>query len=174
MIPNILNEEEIEVVFDEIVNTEDFEKSNTEIETYESIEAIKFPQEHEDGGNIILDDLKEKEMNNPRVQAMFKRTRHNNLSRFIIGQGYYELPKRTIGANGNIYHILKANNFRDVLNIYPDKSSMDMTLNKFKFLTSTCWNEKNQPLIIDMSKDKYTGRYILGLNNIFFPDSSPF
>ena len=26
-------------------------------------------------------------------------------------------------------------------------------------LTSTCWNEKYQPLTIDMTKDKYTGRY---------------
>ena len=32
-------------------------------------------------------------MNDPRVQAMFKRSRHNNLSIFIISQDYYELPK---------------------------------------------------------------------------------
>ena len=30
-------------------------------------------------------------MNDPRVQAMFKRSRHNNLSIFIISQDYYEL-----------------------------------------------------------------------------------
>ena len=35
-------------------------------------------------------------MNDPRVQAMFKRSRHNNLSIFKISQDYYELPKRTI------------------------------------------------------------------------------
>ena len=51
---------------------------------------------------------------------------------------------------------------------------MDTTLNEFKFLTSTCWNEKYQPLTIDKTKDKYTGRYRLGLNSIFFPDSSSF
>ena len=45
-------------------------------------------------------------MNGPRVQAMFKRSRHNNLSVFIISQDYYELPKRTVRANGNVYHIL--------------------------------------------------------------------
>ena len=37
---------------------------------------MKFPLEHDDGGNIILDDLNEKEMNDPRVQALFKRSRH--------------------------------------------------------------------------------------------------
>ena len=46
-------------------------------------------------------------MNDPREKAMFKRSRHNNLSIFAISQDYNELPKRMIGANGNIYHIFK-------------------------------------------------------------------
>ena len=77
-------------------------------------------------------------MNDPRVQAMFKRSSHNNLSIFIISKDYYGLPKRTIRANGNVYHIFKPNKFRDVQNLYKDKSSMGMTLNEFKLLTSTC------------------------------------
>ena len=51
---------------------------------------------------------------------------------------------------------------------------MDMTLNEFKLLTSICWNETYQPVTIDMTKDKYTGRYRLGLNLVFVPDSSLF
>ena len=175
IIPNILNEEDIDLVIEEIVNNKDFEKSDTEIETYELIEGLKFPQEYDDaGGIIILDDLNEKEMNDSRVQAMFKRSRHNNLSIFIISQDYYELPKKTIRANGNIYHIFKPNKFLDVRNIYQDKASMDTTLDEFKYLTSTCWNKNYQPFTIDMTKDKYTGRYRLGLNSIFVPNSSPF
>ena len=158
----------------EIVNNEDFEKSVIEIETFDNIEELRFPQEYENNSFIILDDLNETEINNDKIQAMFKRGRHNNLSIFIISQDYYELPKRTIRANGNIYHIFKPNNFRDVQNLYQDKSSMDMTLNEFKLLTSTCWNKNYQPLTIDMTEDRYQGRYRLGLNNIFVPDSSPF
>ena len=135
---------------------------------------MKFPQQYDDGGIIILDDINEKEMDDPRVQAMFKQSRHNNLSIFIISQDYYELPKRTIRANGNIYQIFKPNVFRDVLNLYLDKSCMDMTLNEFKLLTSTCWNEKYQPLTTDMTKDKDIGKYRLGLNSIFIFDSCPF
>ena len=105
---------------------------------------------------------------------MFKRGRHNNLSIFIKSQDYYELPKRTIRANGNIYHIFEPNKFRDVQNLYQDKASMDMTLNEFKLLTSTCWNKNYQPLFIDMTKDRCQGRYRLGLNSKFVPDSSPF
>ena len=114
-------------------------------------------------------------MDAPRVQAMFKRSRHNTLSIFIISQDYYELSKKTIRCNGNIYHIFKSNNYRDVLNLYQVKASMDMTLNEFKFLTSVCWNKNCQPLIVDMTKDKFTGRYRgLGLNSIFVPNSNLF
>ena len=105
---------------------------------------------------------------------MFKRSRQNNLSIFLITQVYYELPKRTIRANGNVYHIFKPNNFRDFQNLYQDKASLDMTLNEYKYLTSTYWNEKYQPLSIDKTKDRYQGRYRLGLNSIFVPDSSVF
>ena len=174
IIPNILNEYDIDIVIEEIVNNKDFEKSNTEIETFESIEELKIPQEYENNSIIILDDMNQKEMDDPRVQAMFKRSRHNNLSIFIISQDYYELSKNTIRCNGDIYHIFKPNNFRDVQNLYQDKASMDMTLNEFKLLTNTCWNEKNIPLTIDMTKYKYTGRYRLGFNSIIVPDSSPF
>ena len=118
IIPNFLNEEDIDVVIEEIVNNKDFEKSNIEIKTYESMDELKFPQEYDDGGIIILDDLNVKGMNNPRVQAIFKRLRHNYLSIFIISQDYYELPKKTIRANGIIYHLFKPDNFLDVCNIY--------------------------------------------------------
>ena len=174
IIPDFLNEEDIDSVIDEIVNNKDFEKSDTEIKKYDKIEELKNLEEYEDGAIIILDDLNEKKMNDPRVQATFKRSTPNNLSIFITSQDYYELSKRTIRANGNIYHIFKPNNFRDVQNFYQDKSSMDMNLNEVKVLTNTCWNEKYQPLTIDMTKDKYQDRYRLGLNSIFVPDSSPF
>ena len=49
-----------------------------------------------------------------------------------------------------------------------------MTLDEFKYLTNVCWNEENEPLTIDMTKDKSTGRYRLGLNSILIPDGSPF
>ena len=123
----------MDIVIDEIVTIKDFQKTDTEMEAYESIEELTFPQKYEDGGIAILDDLNEKEMNDPGVQAMFKRSRHNNLSIFIISQDYYLHTKRTIRANGNIYHIFKPNNFRDVLNICQEKSSKDMTVNELNF-----------------------------------------
>ena len=174
IIPNILNEADIDIVIEEVINNKDFQKSDIEIETFDNIEELKFPQDYGNNSIIILDDLNQKEMDDPRVQAMFKRSRHNNLSIFIISQDYYELSKKTKRCYSNIFHIFKPNNFRDVLSLYQDKSSMDMTLNEFKLLASTCWNEKYQPLTIDMTKDKFFGRYRLGLNSIFVPDTTPF
>ena len=113
-------------------------------------------------------------MDDSRVQAMFKRSRHNNLSVFIISQDYYDLSKKTLRCNGNIYHIFKPNNFRDVKNLYQDKDSMDLTRNEFKYVTGTCWKKIYQPATIDMTKHKYTGRYRLGLNSIYVPNTSTF
>ena len=72
IIPNILNEEDIDIVVEEIVNNEDFEKSITEIETFDNIEELRFPQDYENNSIIILDDLNEKEINNDKIKAMFK------------------------------------------------------------------------------------------------------
>ena len=49
-----------------------------------------------------------------------------------------------------------------------------MTLDEFKYLTNTCWDEKYPPLTIEMTKDKNTGRYRLGLNCLFVPNSCRF
>ena len=93
IIPNTLNKEDIDVIIEEIVKNKDFEKSDTEIETNESTEDLKLPQEyHNHRGVLILDDFNEKKMNDPRVQATFKISRHNNLSIFLISRDYYELP----------------------------------------------------------------------------------
>ena len=74
IIPNIINETDIDIVIEEMVNNKDFEKSLTAIETFDNIEDLKFPQEYEKNSIIILDDLNQKEMDDPRVQAMFKRS----------------------------------------------------------------------------------------------------
>ena len=121
IIPNILNEEDIDIVIEEVINNKEFQKSDIEIETFDNIEELKYPQDYENISIIILDDLNQKEMDDPRVQAMFKRSRHNNLSIFIISQDYYELSKKTIRCIGNIFHKFKPNNFLDVRNLYQDK-----------------------------------------------------
>ena len=172
--PNKFNEEDVDLVIDKTVKNLDFKKLELQKGRFESTDEWKYPQDSEDGGIIILDDSNAKAQNDPRVQAMLKRSGHNILPIFIISHEYYEKPKRTIWANGNIYHIFEPNNFRDVNNLSQDKKSIYLTFNEIKYLTSTCWNEKYQFLTIDITKDKYTGRYRLGLDSLFVPDTKPF
>ena len=131
----ILREEQSLPKFQELNNHEIFERSEREGESCESIEKLKYPPENisDSPRYVILDDLNEKEKNHPRVQARLKRSRHGNFSIFLISHDYYELPKRTIRANGEVYHIFNPNNFRDVQNRYGDKASMDMTPNELIF-----------------------------------------
>ena len=157
--PNNLNEEDKDSVIDEICNDKNFRKSHTEIETYESIGELQFPQRYDDGCINILGELNEKKTNDPRVQAMFKQSRHKNISIFIFSQDYYELPKKTVRANENNYHIFKPNSFREVEKLYQDKASMDMTFTEFKYLTSTSCDKKDETLAIDMTKGMYSGCY---------------
>ena len=160
MIPIVLNEEDIDLANEEIFNHKDFEKSDTEIETYESIEELTYPQEYEKGGIFILDDLNEQEKKDPRVQVTFKRSRHKISSIFIMSQDSYELSKKTVRANGSIFIIFPIQTISEMY-LYQDKASIDMTFDEFKFLTSGCWDKNYQPLSIDMTKDKITGRYRL-------------
>ena len=55
-----------------------------------------------------------------------------------------------------------------------DKTRMDITLNEFKSLTCTRCNDKYQRLAIDLTKEKCTGRYRLGLDSMFVPNTNLF
>ena len=114
IIPDILYEEDVEIVIEDIVNDKDFQKSDREIETQEPIEELKYLQDYDVGGIIILNDLNEKQRDEPKIQTMFKRGRHKKLSIFIINQEKHELPERTNSASRNYYHSFKSNIYRDV------------------------------------------------------------
>ena len=93
---NIRNEEDFDLVIEELSNIKDFEISDIETETCDSIEELKFLQEYvsEETIVIILDDLYQKELEYLCVKAMFKRSRHKNISIFIISRDYYEISKK--------------------------------------------------------------------------------
>ena len=57
IIPNVLNEKDMDIVIEELCNDKDFQKSDIEIEKYESVEETNYRKEYEDGGNIILKEL---------------------------------------------------------------------------------------------------------------------
>ena len=80
------------MIIEEKLNAKNFQESGTKVETYESIEEKRYPQHYGSDLSFVntLDDLNEKEMNDRRVQAKFKHSRHSNMSIFIISHYYYE------------------------------------------------------------------------------------
>ena len=57
-----------------------------------------------------------KKVDDPRVQAMFKRSRHNNLSFFMISQDYYELRKKKQQAAMVIPFVYSNQHFQRCIN----------------------------------------------------------
>ena len=88
----------LNVVIDELVIEENFEKSRTEIETCEPMEELYDPQINYSDQPIvpILVGLSERKPNGPRIEATLKRYAQNNTTSFEICQDYYKLPKKTI------------------------------------------------------------------------------
>ena len=62
---------------------------------------------------------------------------------------------------------------KDVQNIYQDLASADMQIKEFKTLCQIAWSEDYGYLFIDLTKDKYFGKYRVGLNQYFIPETDP-
>ena len=180
VIQNILKEQipldELETTIEEIINDEDFESSHIECESYDNIDELKNPQEYESDIHtvIILDDLNKQQLQDPRVQMLFKRGRHNNLSIFVISHGFYELPKDTIRENSTIIHHFITNNFANVECIHRQLASTDMVIKEFKQFCHEVWNDDYNFITIDLTKKKNDGKYRRNLNTLYLPSTNPF
>ena len=168
--------EELQPLIEEIINDEDFESSQIECESYDNIDELKNAQEYEpDKHNvIILDDLNKEQLNDKRVQMLFKRGRHNNLSVFVITHGFYELPKDTIRENSSIIHHFITNNFANVECIHRQLSSTDMKIKEFKKFCNDIWVKDFNFITIDLTKNKNNGKYRQNLDTLYIPSTNPF
>ena len=64
IISKILSSGDVDSVIEHIGKAEDFEKTDTGIETIESIDELKYPQIYDDWGKNLLDELNENELMN--------------------------------------------------------------------------------------------------------------
>ena len=168
--------EDLDDVIEEIVNDEDFVSSEIEIEFYDNIDEIKNAQEYDSDKHnvIILDDLNKDQLNDKRVQMLFSRGRHNNLSLFVISQGFYSLPKDTIRENSSIIHHFITNNYCNVECLHRQLASTDMVIKEFKKFCSDVWNKNYNFIAIDLTKNKFNGKYRKNLDTIFLPHTNGF
>ena len=125
--------EDLDDIIEEIVKDEDFVSSEIEYEAYDNIDEMKDEQQYDgDKHNItILDDLSKDQLNDKKVQMLFKRGRDNNISVFVISRGFYELLKDTIRENSNIIHHFVTNNYTNVECIHRQLYRTDMKIQEF-------------------------------------------
>ena len=81
---------------------------------------MKNPQENENGGKIILDDVNKEKRTIPGYKQCFNDI-DIRVCFFINSQKFYELPKRTIRANGNVY-LFQTEQFQRDTNPLPSQS----------------------------------------------------
>lgn len=178
VIENIFNEppksmEELDQIINEIVNDEEFETSETEFESHDSLQELKDPSEIDETSNnvIIFDDLIDEKQSD--ISKYFTRGRHNNINTFYLSQSYFQIPRKTIRGNCNFLIFFKLP-LRDVVNIFNDIAGSDMNIKEFKSLCKFAWAKTFGFLIIDLTKDIYEGKYKIGFHKIFVPKTEPF
>ena len=123
---------------------------------------------------IILDDLNKQQLNDERVQMLFKRGRHNNLSLFVVSHGFNELPKDIIRENFSIIYHFTTNNYANIECIHRQLASTDMVMKEFKHITNIVWEEDFNFVTIDLTKKEVDGKYQKNLDTIYLPSSDPF
>ena len=136
---------------------------------------MKDPQEYESDIHtlIILDDSNKHQLQDPRVQIIFKRGRHNNVSIFVLSHGFYELPKDTIRENSTITHHFITNNIANVECIHRQLSSADMLIKEFKQFCHDVWNDDYNFTTFDLTKKKNDSKYRKILNTLYLPPNNP-
>ena len=118
--------------------------------------------------------MNKQQLNDEKVQMLFKIGRYNNLSIFVITHGFYELPKDTIRENSSIIHHFTTNNFAKVESLHRQLSSTDMLIEEYKYFCNKVWSEDYNFITIDLSKKKNDGEYRCILDTLFITSSDPF
>ena len=123
---------------------------------------------------IILDNLNKQQLNDERVQILFERRRHDNLSVFVITHGFYELPKDTTRENSTIIYLFMTISFANVEFIHRQLTSTDMVIKELKHFVNIVWSEDFNFITTDLTKKKNKGKYRKKLDTIYVPFSDTF
>ena len=150
--------DELDKTLEETITHEDFESSHIKCESYENINELKNARDYDsDIHNVIfLDDLNKQQLSDERVQMVFervfRRSRHNTLSLFVITHGFYVQHKDTIRENCTIIHQFIRNFFANIDCIDRQLSLTDMLIKKYKRFVNIVWSEDYNFVTIDLTK----------------------
>ena len=131
-------------------------RSPNQYPNYKTSTEIK-PINKYKGSVVIFDDMLGAR-NSSQIDEFFTRGRHEDLDVYYISQSYFGLPRQSIRNNSDILILFKQT-LRDVQSMYYDVGAYDMKYNEFKEMCHKAWDEKNNYLCIDMTKNKNEGKY---------------
>ena len=120
------------------------------------------PNEARPNSIFVFDDIAcEKQMN---MQKYFSMGRHAAVDCFYLCQTYSRIPKQLIRDNANVLVLFKMDE-RNLRHVYDDQVNTDMTLNEFKEMCATCWNNGEYGfLVIVKDSPLLKGRYRRGFD----------
>ena len=108
---------------------------------------------------LILDESK--------AAAYYTRGRHNNCDTLYISQNYFALPRQSVRENSN-FIILFPQNTKSVEHIHRDHCT-DIPFEEFKEFCQTVWSEKHNFIAIDLTSNRYNGKYRKKLDTFYLP-----
>ena len=104
-----------------------------------------------------------------KAEAFYTRGRQNNCQTIYISQSYFRLPRHSIRENANLI-ILFPQDAKNLHHIYADHCEGDMNLDEFKKFCRSVWTSApHQFVTIDLTSDKWNGKYRKNLDCFYFP-----
>ena len=154
---------------DAIIDCNIDNKNKISAEFYDNCNDIPDPSElnpNEKNVMIFDDCILEKQS---KAEAYYTRGRHNNCDSFYISQNYFLLPRKTIRENAN-FIIMFPQDDKNLNHIHKDHCT-DMSLVEFKLFCRKCWESKHNFVTIDLSSEKYNGKYRCNFNMFYISNS---
>ena len=104
-----------------------------------------------------------------KIEAYYTRGRQNNCQVAYISQSYFRLPRHTIRENMN-FLIMFPQDSKNLQHIYADHCDGDMPLSEFKTFCQSVWKSGDHQFVtLDLTSDKFNGKYRRNLDTFYFP-----
>ena len=159
-------------VVEELAKTFD-KKSEIDCKFFENSGEVPDPRElsSENKNLMIFDDLQLEKQN--KCETYYVRGRHSNVDCFYLAQNYFKLPRQTIRENANLICLFPQDS-KNINHIYNDHVSTNLSMNEFKKLCRKAWEQPHGFVVIDLTSEKFNGKYRSGFDNFYIPeDLSP-
>jgi len=145
-------------------------KNKITVECYDDSSSIPDPTElNKDHKNLIIfDDIILEKQN--KCEDYYTRGRHNNVDCFYISQNYTKLPRQTIRENSNLFMLFPEDNI--TLDYFHRDHCTDINKKEFKYLCNETWtwDKPYNFVTVDLSSNKYNGKYRRNLNEFYITD----